>query len=145
MAVARFSGPAFQRAREAAGLTRAQVAARLDVAAADPVRIWETGVEQPRPALIPRLAALVDVAALDLLEGAGDPPSLSALRLMAGLSRADVVAAATTLTKMTYVRLDAGVGARRLPPPAVVAELADVLGVSPGAVVDGIVSARDYT
>jgi transcriptional regulator with XRE-family HTH domain len=142
VAVARFSGAVLRVARERRGLTRHEVAAALGVAAADRIRIWEEEAEQPRPAMIPRLAALLDLAPVELLSEVGDPPCLSALRLAAGLSRSDVVEATATLTKMTYVRLDAGSGARRLPPNSVLEELASILGVEPAAVAAGIDQAR---
>lgn len=142
MSVARFDGVALRTARDHAHLTRGQVAAALAVASPDRVRIWEEGIEQPQPATIPRLAELLDVSPLLLLTGVGEPPCLSALRLAAGLSRTDVVAAATTLTHMTYVRLDSGRGPRRPPQEAVLSELAAILGVSRAAAADAISQAR---
>lgn len=140
--MARFDGGRFAAARQAAGLSRRDVADRLGVSQPDRIRIWEEGLEEPRPPMIPRLAGLVAMDSMSLLSGTGEPPSLAALRLAAGLSRADVVAAATTLTTMTYHRLDTGTGARRLPDPATIAELAQILGCSPSAVADGIAQAR---
>lgn len=145
VAVARLRGAALRAARERRGLTRREVATALGVPSADRVRIWEEEAEQPRPAMIPRLAELLEVTPIALLTGVGDPPCLSALRLAAGLSRSDVVEASATLTKMTYLRLDGGSGARRLPPDSVLAELATILDVSPAAVAAGIHQARALT
>lgn len=150
MVVARFSGPALVVARERRGLTRREVAQALRLPVVDRIRIWEDGVEQPRPAMIPQLARILSapsavVSPLDLLTGVGDPPCLSALRLAAGLTAADVVKASQTLTKMTYLRLDAGNGPRRDPPDALVQELAAVLGVDAPSVVSAIRQARVLT
>jgi len=43
---------------------------------------------------------------------------------------------------MTYGRLDAGTGPRRLPHASVLAELARILGVSAEAIAGGIAQAR---
>lgn len=145
MAVARLSGAALRAARRQRGLTRREIATALGVPSPDRIRIWEEEAEQPRPAMLPRLAHLLEVAPIELLTGVGDPPCLSALRLAAGLSRSDVVEASTTLTKMTYLRLDAGSGARRLPPDSVLEEIATILGVPPPAVAAGINQSRQLS
>lgn len=150
MVVARFNGPALAAARERRGLTRRDVAQALSLPVVDRIRIWEDGVEQPRPAMIPQLAKILSspgavVSPLDLLTGVGEPPCLSALRLAAGLTAADVVEASQTLTKMTYLRLDSGNGPRRDPPDALVEELVTVLGVEASSVVSAIRQARALT
>ena len=97
MGVARFNGAAFKAAREQAGLTRAHVADAHALASADRVRIWEEQVEQPKAAMVPKLAGLVGLDPPTLpTGGVGQPPCLSALRLAAGLSRSEMVAAAAT-------------------------------------------------
>ena len=141
--MARFSGAALRAARERHGLTRQEIAAALGVAATHRIRIWGDEAEQPRPAMIPRLAALLDLPPVTLLSGVSDPPCPSALRLAAALSRSDVVAASATLTTMTYGRLDTRAGARRSPPTSVLEELASILQVPPAAVAVTIGWARE--
>ena len=140
--VARFAGEAFRRARETARLTRGDLAASLCLSSVDRVRIWEDELEAPRPAMIPEIARVLATPPPKLLRDVGDPPSLSALRLEAGLTGAEVVRRASTLTTMTYHRLDTGRGPQRPPDPAVVAELAAILGVPDEAVAAGIAQAQ---
>ena len=98
-------GDRLQAAREAVGLTREELATKLELSGPARIRVWQTGLERPRPRFVPRLAAALGVDPLYLLDvDAGDPP-LAALRLAAGLATNQVTAPG--LSVMTYVRLDA--------------------------------------
>jgi transcriptional regulator with XRE-family HTH domain len=79
-------GDRLQAAREAMGLTREELATRLELSSPARIRVWELGLERPRPRFIPRLAAVLDVSPYHLLDvDPGDPP-LAALRLAAGFA-----------------------------------------------------------
>jgi transcriptional regulator with XRE-family HTH domain len=98
-------GDRLQAAREAVGLTREELATKLELSSPARVRVWETGLERPRPRFVPRLAAALGVDPLYLLDvDAGDPP-LAALRLAAGFATNQVTAPGLSI--MTYVRLEA--------------------------------------
>ena len=49
-------GDRLQAAREAMGLTREKLATRLELSSPARIRVWELGLERPRPRFIPRLA-----------------------------------------------------------------------------------------
>jgi transcriptional regulator with XRE-family HTH domain len=68
---------------------------------------------------------MLGIDPLDLLVGDPSVPTISALRLAAGLSREDVWRQAQ-ISKMTYHRIDRGVGVRR-PDPTIIRSLARVL------------------
>jgi transcriptional regulator with XRE-family HTH domain len=88
------------------GLTREELATKLELSSPSRIRVWETGLERPRPRFVPRLAAAQGVDPLHLLDvDAGDPP-LAALRLAAGLATNEVTAPGMSV--MTYVRLEDG-------------------------------------
>jgi transcriptional regulator with XRE-family HTH domain len=55
-------GDRLQAAREAVGLTREELATRLELSSPARVRVWESGLERPRPRFVPRLAAALDAA-----------------------------------------------------------------------------------
>ena len=112
MEVARVSGERLARARQEAGLTQSELARELGLSSGTRVSLWERGAEQPRPRFIPELARLLGVAPLDLLVGDPDEPIISALRLAAGLTR-DEVWERAQIAKMTYHRIDRGVGYER--------------------------------
>jgi transcriptional regulator with XRE-family HTH domain len=119
-------GDRLQAAREAVGLTREALATKLELSSPVRIRVWETGLERPRPRFVPRLAAALGVDPLYLLDVALDDPPLAALRLAAGLATNEVTAPG--LSVMTYVRLEDGrPGAD--PSAKVIAAIADVLGV----------------
>ncbi|MFL6094443.1 MAG: helix-turn-helix domain-containing protein [Blastococcus sp.] len=119
-------GDRLQAAREAVGLTREALATKLELSSPVRIRVWETGLERPRPRFVPRLAAALGVDPLYLLDVALDDPPLAALRLAAGLATNEVTAPG--LSVMTYVRLEDGrPGAD--PSVKVIAAIADVLGV----------------
>lgn len=93
---------ALRRARERVGLTQHQLARLVGVAGGERVSRWELGTSEPRPEILARLAKVLDVPALDLLDvEAGF--DLRALRFAAGLSPSEVAAGAH-LSERTYVR-----------------------------------------
>ena len=99
-------GDRLQAAREAMRLTREELATRLELSSPARIRVWELGLERPRPRFIPRLAAALDVSPYHLLDvDPGDPP-LAALRLAAGFATNELTAPG--LSVMTYVRLEDG-------------------------------------
>ena len=120
-------GDRLQAAREARGLTREELATTLELSSPSRIRVWETGLERPRPSFVPRLAAALGIEPLHLLDvDPGDPP-LAALRLAAGLATNEMTAPG--LSVMTYVRLEDGrPGAD--PSMSVVAAIAGVFGVA---------------
>ncbi len=119
-------GDRLQAAREAMGLTRDDLATKLELSSPARIRVWETGLERPRPRFVPRLAAALGVDPWYLLDVDPDDPPLAALRLAAGLATNEVTAPG--LSVMTYVRLEDGrPGAE--PPVRVITAIAEVLGV----------------
>ena len=119
-------GDRLQAAREAMGLTREELATRLELSSPARIRVWEPGLERPRPRFIPRLAAAVDVSPYHLLDvDPGDPP-LAALRLAAGFATNELTAPG--LSVMTYVRLEDGRPGVD-PSGPVVTAIAQILGV----------------
>src|SRR3712207_8529891 len=108
------------------GLSREQLATKLELSSPSRIRVWETGLERPRPRFVPRLAAALGVDPLYLLDVDPDDPPLAALRLAAGLATHEVTAAG--LSVMTYVRMEDGrPGAD--PSARLIAAVAEVLGV----------------
>jgi transcriptional regulator with XRE-family HTH domain len=121
-----FRGDRLRAAREGAGMSREDLAHLLGLSSPARIRVWELGLERPRPRFVPRLAAVVRVEPLHLLDADPDDPSLAALRVAAG--RATNEMGGRGVSVMTYVRLEDG---RPGPEPSavVVAAVADVLGV----------------
>src|SRR3954447_22679693 len=120
-------GDRLQAAREAMGLTREALATKLELSSPVRIRVWETGLERPRPRFVPRLAAALGVDPLYLLDVDPDDPPLAALRLAAGLATNEVTAPG--LSVMTYVRLEDGrPGAE--PSEGLITTIAEVLGVN---------------
>src|SRR4051794_23565219 len=108
------------------GLTREELAAKLELSSPARIRVWETGLERPRPRFVPRLAAALGVHPLHLLDVDVDDPPLAGLRLAAGLATNEVTAPG--LSVMTFVRLEDGrPGAD--PSVKVIAAIAEALGV----------------
>jgi len=141
VAVARLDGELLAQARGLAGLSQNALALKIGASSGQRIWQWERGAEQPRPHFIPELAKVLDVAPLELLDGDPRRPTISALRLAVGLTRDEVLARAR-ITKMTYNRIDRGVGARP-PAPSIVRALAGVLGVTENEVVAAIERARE--
>jgi transcriptional regulator with XRE-family HTH domain len=141
VAVARFQGDRLARAREVAGLSQKALAEALGVSSGLRVWEWERGAEQPRPKHVTAMASLLGVSPLDLLDGDPERPTISALRIAAGLAR-DEVAQRAQITKMTYHRIDRGVGSRP-PDPSLVRAIAGVLELRSGVVLAAIERARE--
>src|SRR3954451_24784838 len=119
-------GDRLQAAREAMGLTREELASQLELSSPSRIRVWETGLERPRPRFVPRLAAALGVDPVYLLDVDPDDPPLVALRLAAGLATNEITAPG--LSVMTYLRLEDGrPGAD--PSVRLVTAVAEVLGV----------------
>jgi transcriptional regulator with XRE-family HTH domain len=77
MAVARplLRGDRLQAAREAAGMSREDLALKLELSSPARIRVWELALERPRPRFVPRLAAALGVEPLYLLDAdPEDPP-----------------------------------------------------------------------
>lgn len=113
-------------AREAAGFSREELAARTGVSQVS-LRMWEGGAtSRPRPRLIPPLAAALGVDPLELLDiNPADPP-LAALRLAAGKTTPQLALAAG-VPMMSYRQYEVGTVARD-PAPQMVAAVAAALG-----------------
>ena len=119
-------GDRLQAAREAMGLTREQLATKLELSSPSRIRVWETGLERPRPRFVPRLAAVLGVDPVYLLDVDPNDPPLAALRLAAGRATNEVTAPGPSV--MTYVRLEDGrPGAD--PPIRLISAIAEVLCV----------------
>jgi transcriptional regulator with XRE-family HTH domain len=98
---------ALRAARERAGLTQHQLARLVGVAGGERVSRWEAGVSEPRPELLVRVARILEVPAIRLIDVLDGAPDLRALRFAAGLSAA-TTAARAHVSKPTYVRWEAG-------------------------------------
>ena len=120
-------GDRLQAAREAAGLSRDALAVRLQLSSPARIRVWELGLERPRPRFVPQLAAALKVEPLHLLDVDASDPPLAALRLVAGLATNEMGAPGVSV--MTYVRLEDG-RTGVVPSAEVIAAVAEVLGVS---------------
>ena len=119
-------GDRLQAAREAMRLTREELATKLELSSPSRIRAWESGLERPRPRFVPRLAAVLGVDPLHLLDIHPDDPPLAALRLAAGLATNEVTAPG--LSVVTYVRLEDGHPGVD-PSDRLVVAVAEVLGV----------------
>lgn len=120
-------------------MSREDLARILELSSPSRIRVWESGVERPRPRFVPRLAAALGVDPLYLLDvDPGDPP-LAALRVAAGLATNEMGTPGVSV--MTYVRLEDGRPGVD-PSEAVVAAVAGVLGVEPARVAAAIRRSR---
>src|SRR3954451_14970334 len=106
MARLRLRGDLLRAARVAVDLSREDVARALGLSSAARVRLWESGLETPRPRLVPGIANLLKVDPLRLLDVDPNDPPLAALRVAAG--RATTEMSAPSMSVMTYVRLEDG-------------------------------------
>ncbi|MCA1694234.1 MAG: helix-turn-helix domain-containing protein, partial [Actinobacteria bacterium] len=77
---------ALRTARVRAGLTQHELARLVGVAGGERVSRWELGTSSPRPEILRRIAAAVEVGLADLLVAGGEPADLPGLRVAAGLS-----------------------------------------------------------
>jgi transcriptional regulator with XRE-family HTH domain len=139
-AVARVDGAVLARAREAAGLSQSALAVRIGASSKQRIWHWERGAEQPHPRFVPRIARVLQVGPLALLDGDPANPTISALRLAAGLTCSDIWRR-TPIAKTTYHRIDRGVGARRTD-PTVLTALAGVLNTPEEDILAAIERAR---
>lgn len=98
-------GDRLRAAREAAGLSRDDLAVALGLSSPSRIRLWESGAEHPRPRFVPRLAAVLRIEPLQLLDVDPSDPPLIGLRLAAG--RATNEMSTQGMSVMTYMRLDA--------------------------------------
>jgi hypothetical protein len=120
-------------------MSRDELARALGLSSPARIRVWELGLERPRPRFVPRLAAAVGVEPLHLLDADPDDPSLAALRVAAG--RATNEMGGHGVSVMTYVRLEDG---RPGPEPsdAVVAAVAEILRVDVARAKNAILRSR---
>lgn len=132
-------GDRLRAAREAAGLGRGDIARSLGLSSPARVRMWEAGAEHPRPRFVPRLAQVLGVDPLQLLDVDTQDPPLVALRLAAG--RATTEMSSPGMSAMTYARLEDG---RHGADPAegVIAAIAALLGVDEARVRSAIRRSR---
>ena len=131
---------ALRAARPRAGLTQHQLARLVGVAGGERVSRWELGTSEPRPEILLRLARVLKLRALELLD-VEHGVDLRALRFAAGLSTDDVAAAAH-LSKRTYVRWESGHWTRP-PDPAQMQALASALRSTPPALLEALERTRD--
>ncbi|QLQ09864.1 MAG: helix-turn-helix transcriptional regulator [Nocardioidaceae bacterium] len=134
---------ALRAAREDAGLTQHQLARLIGVAGGERVSRWELGLSEPRPDALVRLARVLHIRPLDLLdvEAGAD---LRALRFAAGFS-ADEAAVAAHVSKRTYVRWETGQW-KHQPSPAQLKALATALRVRQGVALLALDRSRpDYS
>jgi transcriptional regulator with XRE-family HTH domain len=123
----RFRRETLLAARERAGITRSELGRLIGDRDGARVRSWETGLDQPRPSLIPALAEALDVSPLALLDVDEAAPPLRAVRIAAGLTLTELARRAE-VTYGVCQRLDAG---RMIPSDeSSVARVAGVLGLS---------------
>ena len=128
MARLRLRGDRLRLARETVNLSREDVAQALGLSSAARVRLWETGLETPRPRLVPKLAKVLTVDPLHLLDADPEDPPLVALRIAAGKATTDMVAPGMSV--MTYVRLEDGRSTID-PPGEVIEQLGTLLSAPP--------------
>jgi transcriptional regulator with XRE-family HTH domain len=126
-------GDVLASARQAAGLSQRALAAAINVADEDRVRLWERGEARPQARVIPLIAEAIGVEPLALLTGASADVDLTRLRVAAGLSLKEM-AARTGLPITSYHRLER----RGAPQGGIDAEsakvIADALDVAPDQV-----------
>ena len=132
-------GDRLRAAREAAGLSRDDLAVALGLSSPSRIRLWESGAEHPRPRFVPRLAVTLGVEPLELLDVDPDDPPLIALRLAVG--RATNEMSAPGMSVMTYVRLEDG-RAGADPSDGVIAAIASELHIDDAQVRSAIRRSR---
>lgn len=93
--------------RERAGLTQHQLAQAVGVVGGERVSRWELGRSIPRPGVLGRIAAVLDVPVETLFIAAADPATLREQRLSAGLTIAQL-AEAVYVSPRTVVRWENG-------------------------------------
>lgn len=135
---AAFSPAALRSARQQAGVSQAQLATAVGVSDQNRISLWERGLEQPRPGLVPRIAQALGVAAIDLYTVGPDGADLQVLRLAAGLTVSELAHRAG-LAHIRYWRIETG----RAPTDHEVTQLAAALGISASKLRKSLPSRRD--
>lgn len=97
---------ALRTARVRAGLTQHELARLVGVAGGERVSRWELGTSSPRPEILRRIAATLDVSLADLLVAA-ELADLRGLRVAAGLSMEEL-ATRVHVSKATLSRWESG-------------------------------------
>lgn len=111
----------------------------MGVAGGERVSRWELGTSEPRPEILIRLAKVLKLRAMELLD-VESGPDLRALRFAVGLSPGEVAAAAL-VSKRTYVRLESGRWSR-MPDQGQLESLAGALKVAEPALRDALARTR---
>ena len=130
LAVSLVDPEALRRAREAAGVSQAQLARVFGLAGGEVVYNWERGHHAPRESLLVELASALGVELITIFRAG--PTDLRRLRVLAGLS-VDEAAEAVGVSDVTYRRWERGLTVRG-PNRAAVQVLAGRFGVSVSAV-----------
>lgn len=132
-----FDGVALRDAREAAGLTQAELGRRIGVAGGDRVSRWELGRSTPQAKPLRALASVLDVAVTDLLR---PPPAAGAdlrrLRREAAMS-AEELAIRINVTLPTLKRWES-TGLNRSPTRTTIEAIAKALDVTAADVIAAI-------
>ncbi len=116
--------------RRAAGLSQAEVAARVEgLQREQNLGDWERARAQPHPRFIPPLAAVLGVEPLSLMDVDPEDPPLEALRLAVGLSQLELEVR-SGVHRTAYARLEKGTRQGE-PETATVEALASALAVTP--------------
>lgn len=131
---------ALRVSRESAGFTQHELARLIGVAGGERVSRWERGASEPRPEVLHRVAAVLQVEVRSLLLPPRGQADLRRLRVLAGLS-AQQVAERSHISLPTYARWESG-QTNRLPSGSSLEALAGILGVSAAQVAAALVSAR---
>jgi transcriptional regulator with XRE-family HTH domain len=125
--VRNFAPAAARRARERRGLRQEDVASQLGVSRTNYVLV-EQGSRGVGPAMLRRLAAILEVAPHDLTATRRSEATLRDLREWAGLTQADVAEHLGVASAAGYAAIERG---RRELPNEVAAILASAFGCSP--------------
>lgn len=131
---------ALRVARERAGLTQHELARLIGVAGGERVSRWERGASEPRPEVLRRIAAALNVQTRNLLTSAQGDVDLRRLRVLAGLT-ARQVAERSHMSLPTYARWESG-QTMLSPSESSLDSLAEILGVGPADVAAALTSAR---
>lgn len=124
------------------GWTQHALSVKVGVRGAAAVSAWERGLAVPRPATLLRIAQVLRVEPVDLLQRDDvEVLTLRELRVVRGMSLRELAAAATT-SASTLRRWESG-GYVRAPGADVVRALARALDVRPARVEEALVKARD--
>lgn len=126
-------GDVLAKAREAAGLSRRELAAAINVGDLGRVALWERGEARPQARMIPLVAAALGVEPMSLLTGSSKDPDLTRLRVAAGFNLEEM-AARTGLPITSYHRLERRGAPQGGVEPTVVKAIADALGIAPNRV-----------